>query len=378
MKIVFTGGESGGHFYPIIAVAEEIREIARKQKIIEPSLYFLAPSPYNEKHLFDNKIIFKKIPGGKMRRYFSIRNFFDIFKTAFGLIRALWVVFKIYPDVVFSKGGYGSFPVIWAAKTLGIPIIIHESDSVPGKSNLWASKYASRIAVSYPEAIDNFPEKTREKSAWTGNPIRKNIKIPTTEGSREYLRLEPDVPVILILGGSQGAKLINESIMDILPTLLSKYQIIHQVGNKNIADVKKMANVVLDKSPHQHRYRPYPYLDDLAMKMAAGAASLIISRAGSTIFEIANWGRPSILIPITETNGDHQRQNAYIYSRTGAASVIEESNLIENIFIEEIERIMGDKELSDSMKASAREFAKPEAADTIAREIIKIGLSHEE
>lgn len=375
MKILFTGGGSGGHFYPIVAVAESIREIAREKKILDPTLYFLAPTPYNEKILFDNKIIYKKIPGGKLRTYFSIKNFFDMFKTAYGMIKSLWIVFVIYPDVVFSKGGYGSFPVVWSAKVLGIPIIIHESDSAPGRSNLWAAKHAVRIAVSYPEAIKSFPE---DRSAWTGNPIRNEIKIPVNDGAKEYLSLEPGIPVILILGGSQGSQIINDSVIDILPDLVKKYQIIHQVGKKNIDDVQELTNTILDSSQHQHRYKPYAYLDDLAMKMSAGAADLIISRAGSTIFEIANWLKPSILIPITESNNDHQRKNAYIYAHTGAASIIEEKNLIENILLAEIDEILTNKELRDKMIAGAKEFAKPEAADTIAREIIRIGLTHSE
>ena len=142
MKILLTGGGTGGHVYPIIAVAEELNTIAREQKLANLELYFMSPSPYNEGILFNNKIIYKKNSAGKIRRYFSILNFFDLFVTAWGVIQSTWDIFRIYPDVVFGKGGYASFPALCAARLLRIPVVIHESDSVPGKVNLWASKFA--------------------------------------------------------------------------------------------------------------------------------------------------------------------------------------------------------------------------------------------
>ena len=152
MKIVFTGGGTGGHFYPIIAVAEEINNIVRERKLLAPQLYYLAPKKYDARALYENNINFRKSPAGKKRRYFSIWNFFDMFKTIFGVIKTTFQLFAIYPDVVFSKGGYASFPTLFAAKLLRIPVIIHESDAVPGKVSLWSGKFAIKIAVSYPEA----------------------------------------------------------------------------------------------------------------------------------------------------------------------------------------------------------------------------------
>src|SRR6185295_10926655 len=148
MKILFTGGGSGGHFYPIISVAEEIRTLSKEYRLITPQLYCMAPTPYNAAALFDNNIIYKKNYAGKLRIYFSILNFFDLFKTAWGIITSLLDVFMIYPDVVFGKGGYASFPVLFAAKILRIPVIIHESDTVPGRVNRWAAKFAYRVAIS--------------------------------------------------------------------------------------------------------------------------------------------------------------------------------------------------------------------------------------
>lgn len=375
MKILLTGGGSGGHFYPLIAVAESINEIAKKENLISAQMFFMSDSPYDAEALIENNITFIPISAGKIRRYNSIFNFFDIFKTAFGIITALRKVFKIYPDVIFSKGAYASFPILVAARLLRIPVMIHESDSVPGKTNLWASKFAQKIAVSYPDTAKYFPQ---EKVAFTGNPLRKAVLNLNKTSSHEYLNLEKNIPTVLIIGGSLGAQIINERILDALPNLLEKYQILHQTGKNNVLEVSKTAEIILANNPNKNRYRIFDYLNDLTLTMAAGASDLIITRAGSTIFEIACWGIPSIVIPITESNGNHQRINAYAYARSGAASVIEEANLTTNVLLGEIDRILQDKSLLEKMSKSAKSFTHPEAANTIAKEIIKIALSHQE
>lgn len=374
MKILFTGGGSGGHFYPIISIAEELNELCKQNRLLKPELYFMSTEPYNEGLLFDHSITFKKVSTGKLRRYFSLLNFLDVFKTFFGSLHAVWIVFTIYPDVVFGKGGYASFPALFAARILRIPVIIHESDTVPGKVNAWAGRFAEKIAVSYPESAHFFPT---GKTAYTGNPIRKEIMIPLSEGAHEYLKLEENVPVVFILGGSQGAKIINETIMSALPNLVSKYQIIHQVGKKNIQAIQETAKIIIENNPHKDRYKPFDYLNVISMRMAAGAADIVISRAGSTIFEIASWAVPSIIIPITNSNGDHQKKNAYAYNRAGACVVIEEKNLTGNIVISEIDRIIGNQAEKESMKKAAQEFSRRDASALIAKEILAIALSHE-
>lgn len=374
MKILFTGGGSGGHFYPIIAVAEEVNRIIKEEKLLSAQLFFMSDTPYDSEALFENNVKFVRSGAGKMRKYFSFLNFFDVFKTLIGIISALFKVYNIYPDVIFSKGAYASFPVLVAAKIFKIPVIIHESDSVPGRVNQWSGKFARRIALSYSEAGKFFDSK---KTAFTGNPIRKEILIPITSGAYEYLKLETGVPVILILGGSLGAKIINDTIISALPSLVENYQIIHQVGKNNIKEVLGVADLVLSGNPKKNRYKPFDYLNNLAMSMSVGVSSIIISRAGSAIFEIASWGLPSIIIPITNSVSNHQRNNAYSYARSGASIVIEESNLNANILISEINRIMKNKTEMDKMKKSAKEFAKVNAAEKIAREIIYLAIKHE-
>lgn len=373
MKILLTGGGTGGHFYPIIAVAESIRKIAKEEKLLTADLYYMAPTKYDEMALFENGIIFEQSYAGKMRRYFSFLNLTDLFKTAFGVINAIISVWRIYPDVVFGKGGYVSFPVLFAARILGIPVIIHESDSHPGRVNLWAGRFAQKIAVSYKQAAEFFP---KEKVAFTGNPVRKEIITSIKDGAREYLKLDNELPVILILGGSQGSQKINDAIIDILPELVKKYYIIHQTGKDNIEEITNTAAVILNESMHRDRYKPFAYLNSLALRMSAGASNLVISRAGSQIFELALWQVPSIIIPIPPEISHDQTSNAFAYAASGACSVIEEVNLAPHILAAEIERIIEKPGISDAMKNGAAAFAHKDAADTIAREILHIALSH--
>ena len=377
MKILFSGGGTGGHFYPIIAVAEAINDIVEKEKLVGVKLYFMSDAPYDERLLFENGITFKKTTAGKLRRYFSFRNYFvDPFKTLWGIMLATWKMFWLYPDVVFGKGGYASFPAVCAARILRIPIFLHESDSIPGRVNLKAGHWGitKRIAVSYPEALNYFPE---EKTAVTGNPIRKDLLEPITKGSYEYFGLEKDVPIIFVTGGSQGAMNINDVIVDALPDLIEKYQIVHQTGKNNFDEISKRASFLLEKNPLKNRYKSMAYLDETALKMIAGSASLVISRAGSSIFEIAAWGIPSIIIPIPEEISRDQRKNAFAYARVSNATVLEERNLSSSILTSEINRILENPKIVADMRNGALKFGSKDAAVKIATELIRMGLEHE-
>jgi len=373
MKVLFTGGGTGGHFYPIIAIAQELNKRIKKEHFSEFKLYFMSDDIYSERLLFENKITFIKVKTGKARKYFSIFNFLDIFKTGIAIIHALVRVLFLYPDVVVGKGSYASFPALFAARILRIPVIIHESDSIPGRTNKWAAKFAEKIAVSYPEAIEFLP---KEKTALTGNPIRWEVIAPNKEGARELLELEEELPVLFVLGGSQGAQTVNEAVLQATPELVQKYQIIHQVGEKNAEEMKKLAEVIIKDNKLRDRYKIFGYLNNEAMKMSAGVADLVISRAGSTIFEIAVWGLPSIIIPITNSNKDHQRKNAYSYARAGACDVIEEKNLTPHLLASEIDRLIEDKDERDKMSRAAKEFSKTDAGDKIAEQIVNILLKH--
>ena len=378
MKIVFAGGGTGGHFYPIIAITEALQDIVREEHYIEPSLYYLAPQPFDEKALFENGIAYIRIPAGKMRRYFSLRNVTDSFVTLVGFLTALVTLLRLYPDVVVSKGGYASVPVVLAARILRIPIIIHESDAKPGRANLLAAKWAAKIAIAFDSAAEYFPKEVRGRIARTGIPVRKALMRVEPEGARQYLGLESGVPTIFILGGSQGAVRINEVVLSALPELVSFANVIHQTGPANFKNVEAVSKVVLGNGPHASRYHPVNYLDQVSMQRAAGAASVVVSRAGATsIAEIGLWKRPAILIPIPESISHDQRENAYAYERTGAAIVIEEANLSEHLFVSEIRRIVDDPELAKRMVAASEGFTDADAARVLAREVLALALPHE-
>ncbi len=378
MKIAFTGGVTGGHFYPIIAITEGIQDLVREKRLIAPTLYYLAPSAFDEKALFENGLIYINIPAGKIRRYASFRNITDVFITFYGILKAIIILFSLYPDVVVSKGGHGSVPTVIAAHLLRIPIIIHESDAKPGRANLLAAKFATKIAISFDSAAPYFPKKVQSRIARTGTPIRKALMRVETEGARQYLNLEAGIPTIVIFGGSQGAVKINDIVLAALPEIVSFANVIHQTGQANFKEVEAMGGVILTKNPNASRYHPMNYLDQVSIQRVAGVADLIVSRAGAnSISEISFWKKPSILIPIPESISHDQRMNAYAYAGTGAAIVIEEENLTPHLLVSEMHRIMGDEALSKKMSASAEGFTEPDAARVLADAVLSIALSHE-
>lgn len=380
MKILFTGGGTGGHFYPIIAVAQAVTKLSEDKKIANISMHYFSNDPYDMEALFNNRINYSYTPAGKLRIYFSFKNVIDIFKMGLGVLVALWKTFLLYPDIVFAKGGFGSFPTLMAARILGIPVIIHESDSAPGRVTAWAGKFANYIGLSYAECAEYFPLKNKHgqiKTARVGQPVRRELENITPVGSFEFLGLDQNIPVIFFIGGSSGAQIINNCVLEALPELVKKYQIIHQVGRNNYDAVLETSRVILEYSDYKERYKPLAFLTPLQMRMAGGAARVVISRAGSQIFEIASWGVPSIIIPITNSNNDHQRKNAYNYARADACSVIEEANLTPGVLSAEIDRIVEDPVLHMQMSEAATRFYIPGSADKIAEKIIEIGLSHE-
>jgi UDP-N-acetylglucosamine--N-acetylmuramyl-(pentapeptide) pyrophosphoryl-undecaprenol N-acetylglucosamine transferase len=379
MRIVFTGGGTGGHFYPIIAVAEEIHDIVEKEKLIPPELYYIGPHVLDHEALAEQNIIWKQSSAGKIRRYLSIQNFFDLFKVVVGTIHATFQLYFLYPDVVFSKGGYASFPTTFAARLLNIPVIVHESDAHPGRANVLTATWAQAVGISFPGVTAYFEGIDKSKFALVGNPIRRALFRPVREGAHTYLSLKDDVPTILVLGGSQGAQAINSVILDALPELLDTYQIIHQTGKDNIENVRNISNVVLDGNKNKDRYRAFGFLNTLALRMSYGIASLVIMRAGAgTIFETATQGIPSIVIPLPEEISHDQTKNAFAYARDGGATVMKQKNLTKNILLSEIERIMNDSEIQAHMTEAAHQFARPDAANKIARMLLKTALTHEQ
>lgn len=366
MRVVLTGGGTGGHLFPLIAVAKELKNILGE----EVRFLYVGTGGDLEKETMDKEgIAVKRVLSGKQRRYFSFKNFSDPFKIPIGVIQSLWILLWYMPDAVFSKGGYVSIPVVIAAWIYRIPVLIHESDAVPGTANQILAKFSNRVAVSYPAAEQYFP---KYEVALTGNPIRTEI----TEGNAQALRsrfgLSESKPIILVLGGSQGSQIINRAIVRTLPRLLQRAQIVHQTGEKNYDEVVRMA-AELGIKAEREGYVPVKFLDVEILKDSFAAADLVISRAGANaISEIAANFKPAILIPLENSANDHQGRNAYELAKIGGALVLEEMNLGEHILLQKIEKLLSDEELRQNMGRKIRAFYHPEAAEKLAKGIIEL------
>lgn len=373
LKIVLAGGGTGGHIFPLIAVFRELKKLT-DQRLVSLEAIFMGADTFDNKIFTDEKIKVIKIMSGKWRNYFSLLNFLDIFKIIFGIIQSLWYLWKEMPDIIFSKGGYGALPVVIAGHLLGIPIVEHESDTVPGKSNTIAANLAKKIIISFPSTKDYFPS---EKTILIGNPIRDSIlnNDITAEEGKKYFNFLVDKPVVLFLGGSQGSQRINDLVLDCIENLLKKdIQIIHQTGPKNFKQVFLEAKVILEflPQPYQNFYQCKEFLNEKDYLNALAAADLIVSRAGSgTIFEIAASAKPAILIPLPEAAHDHQKLNAIEYARLGCAMVLEEQNATPNILAQTIVEVLENEEKMNEMRNKAKLFIKRNAAEEIAKEILK-------
>ncbi len=355
MRILLTGGGSGGHFFPLIAVARELRRLAEEDKILDVQLFYLGPNDYGKDFLLREDIVFRHIPTGKVRRYASARNFGDFFLTLWGVVHALWQVFVIMPDVVFSKGGYGSFPALLAARVFFLPVVIHDSDAFPG-------------------ALQFFP---KEKTAVVGNPIRKQIMGGVKERARENFDIFSQKPVVLVLGSSQGAEPINQMVLDGLSSLVGDFEVIHQCGAARFGDMQEQASVILSKEERRF-YHLFGFLDEAQYREALAACDVAVSRASAgSIFEIAASGKPSILIPLPHSAGDHQRENAYAYAKATGALVVEEENATSNLLHHTLLRLFASPDQLAKMAAGAATFARPLAAELVAKEILALALSHQ-
>jgi UDP-N-acetylglucosamine--N-acetylmuramyl-(pentapeptide) pyrophosphoryl-undecaprenol N-acetylglucosamine transferase len=371
MKILFSGGGTGGHVLPIIGIVREMRRIYPEKNI---HFFYLGPKDeISQIFLSKEGVKIKTISAGKLRRYFELRAFFqniiDLFKFLLGFFQAFFYIFFLKPDLIFSKGGYGSLPTVLAGWILRVPIFLHESDIVPGLANRFLSKFALEIFVSFPET-KGLPA---NKIIPAGNPIRRELLAGSKEKAKEIFNLTGEKPIILILGGSQGAQRINNLILQILPEILREFELIHQLGTQNFKEFKNSAELKLSNFPELKKYyHPFPFLDEEELRNAYCVCNLILSRAGSgSIFEISAIGKPSILIPLPEAAQNHQVKNAYAYAQSGAAIVMEEANLTPHFFLEKLKDLFSHPEELRKMANRAKEFARPEAGKLIADYILK-------
>lgn len=373
-RVVFTGGGSGGHVYPIIAVAEALQR--RLAELNAPAEFdYLGPKDEYSALLAGHGITIHAISSGKIRRYMSAQNFLDAPKFVIGFLQALFTLYFIMPDVIFSKGGTGALPVVVAAWFYRIPVAIHDSDAQPGLTNVTSGRFATKVFLSFARAAAFFAQ---GKVEVTGSPLRAELlgERPSKESAKEMMGFDKSQPLILILGGSQGAMRINEFILGNVQQFIGIASVLHQTGAGNFDDVQKLSKVALASAPITFRYVPVPYFSGGGqtgdMLTALTAADLVVARSGSSVCEFAAFGLPAILIPLTESANDHQRVDAYEFANAGAAVVIEEANLLPGIFFAQLKNILGNDEQRAKMSAASSAFFIPGAAEKIADGLMMI------
>ncbi len=362
-KIVFTGGGSGGHIFPIVAVIREMKKIDRDQIL---SYYYIGPpDALALSYLPKEGVKMRTTLGGKVRRYFSLWNVVDIlFKIPISLVLAFFYLFFIGPDLIFSKGGFGSFPTVLWGLLMQVPLFVHESDTVMGKANRFGAKWALEVFTSFPE-----PKNNQQRHINVGHPIRTSLLEGEQQSARKALGILSNKPVILIVGGSQGAQFINSVVLDVLPSLLEQFEVIHHCGQKNFDEIRTAAKIIVDQKFWQS-YHPYPFLDEWETVNAYQAADLIVARAGSgTLFEIAALGKPSIIVPLANSAANHQIKNAYFFKDYGA-QVIEENNFTPQFFLKSVQYAFSNPETLKKRGEMAKHFARPQAARIIAEYLI--------
>ncbi len=314
-KIILTGGGTAGHVTPNIALLPRLRKAGFDISYI---------GSYNgiEKQLMEEQQIpYYAISSGKLRRYFDIKNFSDPFKVVKGLGQSFRLMRKLKPDIVFSKGGFVSVPVILAAKFCHIPSIIHESDLTPGLANKIAIPHAVKVCCNFPETMKYLPE---GKAVLTGSPIRSELLSGNKENARKLCGFHKEKPVLFIIGGSSGSKFINDTVRSLLPELLKTFQIIHMCGKGNLEES-------LNKTTG---YKQFEYIGS-GLNDIFALADLVISRAGAnSICELLALHKPNILIPLSAnaSRGD-QLLNAHSFEKQGYSVVIEEEIITPDKFL---------------------------------------------
>lgn len=325
-KIVMTGGGTAGHVTPNIALMPSLQKAGYE-------ISYIGSKDGIEKGLIeDQNIPYYGISSGKLRRYHSWKNFSDPFKVMKGFFEARKIMARIKPDVVFSKGGFVSVPVILAAKTKGIPAIIHESDLTPGLANKLAIPAATKVCCNFPETVPYLPA---GKAMLTGSPIRQELLHGSKTKGRDFCHFTKDLPVLMIMGGSIGSVYINNAIRGCLDDLLKEFQIIHLCGKGN-----------LDESlTNKDGYAQFEYISDNLPDLFA-AADLMIARAGAnSICEILALRKPNILIPLgrNASRGD-QILNANSFAKQGFSVVLEEENVTSESLKATIKDVMANRQ----------------------------------
>ena len=349
-KIILTGGGTAGHVTPNIALIPELQKRGYE-------IYYIGSKNGIEKELMANfDIPYYGISSGKLRRYFDVKNFTDPFRILKGSSEASRIIKQVKPDVIFSKGGFVTVPVVKAAKRRNVPCVLHESDISPGLANRLCLSSASAVCANFPETLSHLPT---DKAYLTGSPIRRELFSGNRLEGLKMCGFTADKPVILVIGGSLGSVRVNEAVREILPELLKKYQVIHLCGKDKV-----------DSSLEgTEGYVQYEYIQKELCDLL-DAADLVISRAGANaICELLALHKPNILIPLSlEASRGDQILNAESFERQGFSYVIKEEELTSQGLLEAVSTVDSQKEeYRKTMEASGQQNAVVKVADIIEK-----------
>ncbi|MEH7333380.1 undecaprenyldiphospho-muramoylpentapeptide beta-N-acetylglucosaminyltransferase [Neobacillus drentensis] len=354
MKIVVSGGGTGGHIYPALAL---IREIQKENNQAE-FLYIGTSNGLESKIVPRENIAFKSIHITGFKRKLSFENVKTVIRFLKGVQDSKKILKEFKPDIVIGTGGYVCGPVVYAASKLRIPTIIHEQNSVPGLTNKFLSRYVNKVAICFDEAKDFFP---KEKVVFTGNPRASEVIGKDGIKGRLSAGLSTTKPAVLIFGGSRGARPINEAVIKSLSDFAEKpYQILYVTGDVHFEDVQKEVELV--GNPQNVVIKPFIH----NMPEVLAGIDLVVSRAGATsLAEITSLGIPSILIPSPYVTNNHQEKNARALSDHGAAQLLLEKELNSKSLIGHIDRILLNSENLKEMKLKAKKMGVPDSASRL-------------
>lgn len=372
MRILITGGGTGGHVSPAVAVIACLRARSRAEGWPLDLLYLGSREGVERRIIGELGVPYAAVQTGKLRRYFSWRTPLDLARIPVGVLQSAWQVARFRPDVIFSTGGYVCVPPVLAGRLLGVPAITHEQTVRSGLANRIASRFAQMVAISFPESAAEFPP---GRTVLTGNPLRPELHGGDGARAAEYWHLDSDIPVIYVTGGAQGAHAINTAIRAALPELLAVAQVVHQVGEGpegSRADLRAAEAQAQATPEARARYRPVaftgPELADLYV-----LARLVIGRAGAgTVNELAALGKPAVLIPLPGTGSDEQTANARRLEAAGGAVVLPQAECTPARLAALVRDLLADADRLARMAAAGRTLARPDAADALVRLILKV------